>query len=107
MPEEIVGRILRLPGYAAYRSDFDETASTLSIWVRQAGSDPFYTCSGCGVGTRALHSSRERRVRDLPWGTWKVWLVVEVHRVACRRCGVSTERIEFLEGKHPYTRRFA
>jgi transposase len=36
-----------------------------------------------------------------------VWLVVEVHRVDCRRCGVRTERIDFLEGKHPYTRRFA
>jgi hypothetical protein len=24
-----------------------------------------------------------------------------------RRCGVCTERIEFLEGKHPHTRRFA
>jgi transposase len=46
-------------------------------------------------------------VRDLPWGLWKVWLVIEVHRVDCRRCGVRTERIDFLDGKHPYTRRFA
>jgi transposase len=49
---------------------------------------------------------RERKVRDLPWGTWTVWLVLEVHRVRCRRCGVRTERIDFLEGKQPYTRRF-
>jgi transposase len=34
-------------------------------------------------------------------------LTVEAHRVYCRRCGVRGERIEFLEGKHPYTRRFA
>jgi len=107
MPEEIVGRILRLLGYRAYRSELDEAASTLTIWVRQVGADPFYTCSGCGIGARAIHSVRERRVRDLPWGTWNVWLVVEVHRVFCRRCGVCTERIDFLEGKHPYTRRFS
>jgi transposase len=107
MPEEIVGRILRLPGYGAYRSELEEAASTLTIWVRQVGSDPFYTCSGCGIGVRGVHSVRERRVRDLSWATWKVWLVVEVHRVYCRRCGVCTERIDFLEGKHPYTRRFA
>lgn len=107
MPEEIVERILRLSGYGAYQWEFDESGSTLTVWVRQVGSDPFYTCSGCGVGVRAIHSVRERRVRDLPWGAWKVWLVVEVHRVLCRRCGVSTERIEFLEGKYPYTRRFA
>lgn len=107
MPEEIVGRILRLLGYGAYRTVLDEAASTLTIWVRQAGRDPCHTCSGCGIGVPRVHSVRERRVRDLPWGTWKVWLVVEVHRVFCRRCGVCTERIEFLEGKRPYTRRFA
>ena len=73
----------------------------------EGGSRPFYTCSGCGIGTERVHSVRERRVRDLPWGAWEVTLVVEVHRLYCRRCGVSGERIEFLEGKHPYTRRFA
>ena len=107
MPEGIVGRILRLTGYGAYRWECDEKGSVLTIWVRQVGRDPFYTCGGCGIGVRTIHSVRERRVRDLPWGAWKVWLVVEVHRVDCRRCGVRTERIDFLEGKHPYTRRFA
>jgi len=107
MPEDIVGRVLRLVGYEAHEWQFDETASVLTIWVRQAGSRPFYTCSGCGIGSERVHSAREWRVRDLPWGTWKVTLVLEVHRVYCRRCGVRGERIEFLEDKHPYTRRFA
>ena len=107
MPEEIVGRVLRFVGYKAYRWEFEEEASRLTIWLRQAASRPFYTCSGCGVGTERVHSVRERRIRDLPWGTWKIILVVEVHRVYCRRCGVCGERIECLEGKHPYTRRFA
>jgi len=107
MPEEIVGRVLRLVGYRAYRWEFEEETSSLTIWVRQSGKRRFYTCSECGVGTERIHSVRERRVRDLPWGAWKVTLVVEVHRVYCRRCGVCGERIEFLEGKHPYTRRFA
>lgn len=107
MPEEIVGRILRLPGYAAYQWELNEKTATLTIWLRQSAADPFYTCSACGVGRRGFRSVKERRVRDLPWGTWQVWLVVEVHRVACRRCGVKSERLDFLEGKHPYTRRFA
>lgn len=107
MPEEIVSGVLRLVGYRAYRWDFEEATSSLTIWVRQAASRPFYTCSRCGIGTERVHSVRERRVRDLPWGTWKVTLALEVHRVYCRRCGVRGERMEFLEGKHPYTRRFA
>lgn len=107
MPEQIVGRILRLTGYGAYSCEFDEGTSALTVRVRQVGRNPVYTCSGCGIGRGSIHSVRERRVRDLPWGAWKVWLLVEVHRVYCRRCGVSTERIDFIEGKHPYTRRFA
>ena len=107
MPEEIVGRVLRLVGYTAYRWEFLEEKSSLTVWVRQTGPRPLYTCSGCGVGRERVHSLRERRVRDLPWGAWRVTLVIEVHRVYCRRCGVCGEKIEFLEGKHPYTRRFS
>lgn len=107
MPEDIVGRVLRLVGYTAYHREFQESSSSLTIWVRQASARPCYTCSGCGIGCERVHSVRERRVRDLSWGLWKVWLVIEVHRVDCKRCGVCTEQIEFLEGKHPYTRRFA
>lgn len=106
MPESILWRVLRLPGYRPYRIEFDETASAAKVWVRQAGKSASYTCAGCGVGVQTTHSVRERTVRDLPWGTWTVWLVLEVHRVRCRRCGVRTERIDFLEGKQPYTRRF-
>lgn len=107
MPEDIVRRILRLPGWKVLRQHFEEEASTVTLWVRKIGSSPAHVCGGCGVGKRRVHSVRERRVRDLPWGTWRVWLVVEMHRVYCRRCGVRTERIEFLEGKHPYTARFS
>ncbi len=64
------------------------------------------TCvGGCGISVRDVHSWTERRVRDLPWGTWQVWLVVEVHRVRCRRCGVRTARLPFVTGKVHYTTR--
>lgn len=106
MPESIIGRILRLPGYGGYRSEFDEARSRLTIWVRADGPDRrFHTCSGCGIGVRSTHDVRERSVRDLPWGTWAVVLVLEVHRVRCRRCGVRAEKLPFVDGKHPFTRR--
>jgi transposase len=106
MPEAIVTRLLRLPGYRVTTWAAADEAGTLTLWVRQAGGAPGYICGGCGVSRRDVHSGRERRVRDLPWGTWQVWLVIDVHRVRCRRCGVRTERIAWLAGKARYTARF-
>jgi len=105
MPEEIVTRILRLPGYGVYSWEVDEAANTLTLAIRQTAEEPYYVCGGCGISGREIHSWTERRLRDLPWGTWTVWLRVEVHRVRCRRCGVRTERLPFVDGKVHYTAR--
>jgi transposase len=105
MPEAIVTRLLRLAGYEAYAHEVDEPTSRLTLWVRQAAKEPYYACGGCGISIRDVHSWTERRVRDLPWGIWQVWLVLEVHRVRCPRCGVRTERLPFIAGKAPYTTR--
>src|SRR6266702_2235524 len=105
MPEAIVTRILRLAGYAVYAHEVEETTNRLTLWVRQMADEPYYACGGCGISIRDVHSWSERRVRDLPWGTWQVWLVIEVHRVRCPRCGVRTERLPFVTGKAPYTTR--
>jgi hypothetical protein len=106
MPQEIVTRILRLPGYAVYAWEADEATSTLILAIRQTAREPFYVCRGCGIGVRYVHSWTERRLHDLPWGTWQVWLRVEVHRVDCPRCGVRTERLPFVTGKARATSRF-
>src|SRR5437899_3880644 len=105
MPEKIVSRILRLPGHGTYAWDTDEAANTLTLSIRQTAGEPYYVCGGCGSSVREIHSWTERRIRDLPWGTWTGWLHVEVHRVRCRRCGVRTERLPFVNGKAHYTAR--
>ena len=105
MPEAIVTRILRLPGYGVYAWEADEATNTLTLAIRQTAREPFYVCRGCGIGVRYVHSWTERRLRDLPWGTWRVWLRVEVHRVHCPRCGVRTERLPFVTGKGRCTTR--
>lgn len=49
-----------------------------------------------------------RRVRDLSCGDTRVYLDLEVRRVACRRCGkVKREKLEFLADNPFYTKRFA
>jgi transposase len=91
--------------YGVYRYEAEEVAGTLTLWVRQTSPELYYVCGGCGISVRDVHSWTERRLRDLLWGTWQVWLVVDVHRVRCRRCGVRTERLPFVSGKvHSTTR---
>lgn len=49
-----------------------------------------------------------RRVRDLPCGDLRIYLEVEVRRVACRTCGrVRQERLDWLAANPHYTKRFA
>jgi transposase len=106
MPEAMVTRILRLSGYGVYHHVFDEVVQTVTCWVRPMGSAPYYCCPTRGISTQATAGSpTERRVRDLPWGPWQVWLVVEIQTVACRRCGRHRERVPFLAGKAHGTRR--
>ena len=98
---------MRFPGYGIYHHEFDEARLTVTLWVRQISRHPTYTCGKCGVERSDIGGCKERQpIRDLSWGPWRVYLVVEVHRINCRACGVTTERIPFLAGKHPYTKRF-
>jgi transposase len=54
------------------------------------------------------YDRRQRRARDLPCGSHRIYLQIEVRRVQCRRCGrVKRERLEdFLENAL-HSRRFA
>jgi transposase len=49
-----------------------------------------------------------RRVRDLPSAGFRIFLELEVRRVACRHCGtVKRERLDFLADNPHFTKRFA
>ncbi|MGQ0640674.1 MAG: hypothetical protein ACT4P6_07870, partial [Gemmatimonadaceae bacterium] len=49
-----------------------------------------------------------RRVRDLSCGPHRIYLAIEIRRVACRRCrSVKQEQLDFLADHPFYTKRFA
>ena len=79
MPKESLSRIAGLSGYGVWRWELDEERLELRLWIRQDGREPSYTCSGCGVERAKVHDQSERWIRDLRWGTWTVYLAVEVH----------------------------
>jgi transposase len=61
----------------------------------------------CGRVSRIFYDRRRRRVRDLSCGDTRVFLDLEIRRVACARCGkVKQERLAFLADNPFYTKRF-
>lgn len=62
----------------------------------------------CGRRFQTVHDHRDRFIRDLPWGPWKVVeLLVPRFRVNCPDCGVRTEALDWLVPNCGYTRRLA
>ena len=57
---------------------------------------------------RAFYDRKVQRVRDLACGGWRIYLDVEIRRVACTKCGlVKQERLAWLADTPGYTKRFA
>ncbi len=57
---------------------------------------------------RTWYDRRPRRVRDLSCGDLRIYLDVELRRVACRSCGrVKQEQLDWLAANPHYTKRFA
>ena len=65
-------------------------------------------CGVCGRWHRSFYDKRVRRIRDLSCGDRRVYLELEVRRVACRNCGkVKREKLAWLADNPLYTKRFA
>src|SRR6202011_1707457 len=64
-----------------------------------------YECSGCRRRTWRVRDRAERIWDDLPWAEQRVTLIYRQRRVACRTCGIRTERGAFADPKERITRR--
>jgi len=65
-------------------------------------------CGDCGKRIRGWYDQKERLIRDLDLGPWKIILRITVRRLYCPRCnGVKTERLSFLADINRYTDRYA
>ena len=97
-------KILGWPGYRVYRSEIDEQAKKLKLWVRRKANK--LVCSACGGGVSEIAEVYEREVRDLPCFEYRTTVVVELYRVRCPDCGIKTEKIPQLPSKAPFSKRF-
>jgi transposase len=99
-------KILGWPGYRVYRSEINEVAKTLRLWVRRKRGNRKLVCSSCGKRVHEIVETFEREVRDLPWSQYRATVVIELHRVRCPDCGTQREKVEQLPSKAPFSKRF-
>jgi transposase len=87
-----------------YRSEIDEDAKTLKLWVRRKPGK--LVCSGCGRTVGEIAEINEREVRDLSCFEYRTTIVVELYRLRCPNCGIKAEKIAQLPSKAPFSQRF-
>ena len=98
-------KILGWPGYRVYRSEINEGAKSLRLWVRRKRGNRKLVCSGCGQRVQEIVKTYEREVRDLPCFEYRTTVVIELYRVRCPGCGIQREKVEQLPGKAPFSKR--
>ena len=106
MSESEWTKILGWPGYRVYRSEIDEEAKTLRLWVRRKRGNRKLECSGCGQRIGKVAEVYQREVRDLPWSEYRTTVVIELYRVRCPDCGIKAEKVPQLPSKAPFSKRF-
>ncbi len=87
-----------------YRSEIEEDAKTLKLWVRRKAGK--LLCSGCGRTVVEIAEVSEREVRDLSCFEYRTTVVVELYRLRCPDCGIKTEKVPQLPSKAPFSKRF-
>ncbi len=62
-------------------------------------------CSACGSWDIIKSGTKERLFRTIPIGSREVFLLADIQRLECKRCGlIRQERLHFAEEKKSYTR---
>ncbi|MBI5365650.1 MAG: ISL3 family transposase [Planctomycetes bacterium] len=97
-----ISELLAIPGYRALEV---EKPWIEVLWIRLESLSSRPACPGCRKRC-PIYDRVERRIRDIPHGTWSVELIVPVPRVNCPSCGVLQVRLAWVGPRGRRTRRF-
>ena len=105
--QEEINRLIDIPGYEVKGLHFEQQGSEFILHVEIKNSQDLFHCH-CGYSTDTYYDCQYFKVRDLPFGKWKiVYLWFKKHRIECPQYGIVTESLEWLDPRSRCTKRLA
>lgn len=102
-----IEKLVNIQGFIPSGIEFLE-GEVKKVIVRLKRKDSKYVCSGCGRIFSSFYDSRMHLARDLPYGVWlESWVEFERKRVECPRCGVTVEKLDWINTRRHYTKHLA
>ena len=97
--------IIKFEGFKAINYHFI-TENELQIELENKGT--FATCPHCDKTTDKVHQSHWYRVRDIPWSSFDIFLMVNRRQFRCKQCHkVFSEELGIVKKRRTYTKRLA
>jgi transposase len=101
----ILNQCYRHRGFVYQQARFSADRKSIEIRVRPRERSAAI-CSGCGKPAPGYDHLSERRFEFIPlWGLL-IFLLYQMRRVQCRRCGVVVESVPWSDGKHQLTKAY-
>lgn len=102
-----INKLIDIPGYKVERFHFEQQGSESILHIEIKNSQDLFHCH-CGYSTSTYYDCQYFKVRDLPFGRWKiVFLWFKKHRVECPQHGIVTESLEWLDPWSRCTKRLS
>ena len=106
MPDPSLIRTLLLPELSFV--SFRKVPDTRVIEVVAKKESKVEYCPRCATASSSTYDTRRVRLKDEPFRTYRVWLVVEKRRLWCRPCGKPfTEPLPWARKGFRHTERYA
>jgi transposase len=100
-----ITKIVKFEGFKATNCHFI-TENELVIELEK--KERLSTCPHCQKTTDKVHQSHRYRVRDIPFSSWDVFLLVNRRQFRCKNCDkVFSEELNFVKKRRTYTMRLA
>lgn len=97
----VFNQLLEIPGASVSGVALTDTGVEVRLRLRART----LRCE-CGYSTLATYDRSLRRWRHLDLAKHKLWLVYEIRRLNCRKCGVRTETVPWARPRARHTRDF-